>query len=60
MSWGLPAKMDISILCPARAATPAAVRDYHANRVVAEAGMCPFFLVAVRTSTVIFALAWVE
>lgn len=60
MSWGLPAKMDISILCPARAAEQAAGRDYWESHAVPVAGMCPFFLVAVRTSTVIFALAWVE
>lgn len=30
------------------------------SNVVTVAGMCPFFLVIVRTSTIIFALAWLE
>lgn len=30
------------------------------SNVVTMDGMCPFFLMVVRTSTIIFALAWVE
>lgn len=30
------------------------------SNVVAAARICPFFLIAVRSSTVVFALAWVE
>lgn len=53
-------EMGISTLRPAPAPKGAAVGGDREGRVVTVAGMCPFSLVVVGTSTVMFALVWVE
>lgn len=55
-----PIQMDISILCPTCAPKHAGVRDDRKKNHVPGAGMRLFYLMIVGTSTIIFAVAWVE